>query len=114
MSPDAFGIAIRDVPGAHVISLTGEFDLAVAHQFVERAEGLTGATVVVDLSALVFMDSSGIAALVRARNHQAELGNPLVLVGPVGIVERALDVVGLSDWITEWSPEWSEGTDQPT
>lgn len=30
----------------------------------------------------------------------------------MGIVERALDVVGLSDWITEWSPEWTEGTDQ--
>jgi anti-sigma B factor antagonist len=111
MSPDAFGIAIREVPGAHIISLTGEFDLAVAHQLTDRAGDLTGATVVIDLTGLTFMDSSGIAALVRARNQQAEHGNRLVLTGPVGIVERALDVVGLSDWVTQWSPEWNEGGD---
>jgi anti-anti-sigma regulatory factor len=55
------------------------------------------------------MDSTGIGALVVARNRIVADGqNQLVLSRPGGIVRRALEIVGLSAWIVEWSPDWDE------
>jgi anti-anti-sigma factor len=70
---------------------------------------LAGSTLVVDLSDLTFMDSSGIGALVRARNRiRADGLGDLVLTRPGAIVRRALEIVGLDTWIVEWSPDWDE------
>ncbi len=80
---------------------------------MDTAEGLSGwlaersgSNVVVDLSGLSFMDSSGISALVTARNHLAQAGNELLLTRPAPIVKRALEVVGLASWVHEWDPKW--------
>lgn len=53
--------------------------------------------VVVDLSGLTFLDSSGIHALVMA--HQAALreGGKLYAVGAVGVVADLLDLTGVAD-----------------
>ena len=32
----------------------------------------------------------------------------LVLTRPTAIVRMALEVVGLSGWIVDWSPQWDE------
>ena len=68
-----------------------------------------GSTVIVDLSDLTFIDSSGISALVVARNRiLADGRGQLVLTRPGGIVRTALEIVRLSTWIVEWSPDWDE------
>lgn len=70
---------------------------------------VAGSTVVVDLADLTFMDSTGISALVVARNRILTVGQgQLVVTRPTKIVRRAMDIVGLSDWIVEWSPDWDE------
>ena len=51
--------------------------------------------VVVDLAGLEFMDSSGLAALVRARNLARHAGNDLLLAAPQQQVLRLLTVTRL-------------------
>ena len=108
MSPE-FSITARDLPGLHIVALHGELDMASADGLADALVEVAGSTVVVDLSRLAFMDSSGISALVVARNRiLADGQGQLVVTRPGGIVRRALEILGLSAWIVEWSPDWDE------
>ena len=70
---------------------------------------VAGSTVVVDLSDLTFMDSTGIGAVVVARNRVLSKGRgQLVVTRPTAIVRRALEIVGFDAWIVDWSPDWAE------
>jgi anti-sigma B factor antagonist len=104
-----FSITVRNLPDIHVVSLHGELDLASADGLSNSLVELAGSTLVVDLSDLTFMDSSGIGALVRARSRikTKELGD-LVLTRPSAIVRRTLEIVGLDGWIVDWSREWND------
>jgi anti-anti-sigma factor len=83
--------------------------MASAPRLADALVEIAGSTVVVDLSRLTFMDSTGISALVVARNRiLADDQGELVVTRPTGIVRTALEVVGLSGWIVEWSPDWNE------
>lgn len=56
---------------------------------------------------LTFLDSTGISALVMARKRiLADGRGQLVLTRPQGFVAKALEIVGLSAWIVDWSPDW--------
>lgn len=105
-----FSIAVRDLPDLdiHVVGLSGELDIVSADFLTSVLAEVAGSTVVVDLSDLTFIDCRGIAALVTARDRivASKLGD-LVLTGPSGIVRKALGIVGLSEWIVEWSPDWN-------
>ena len=102
-----FSVTVRNLPDVHVVELHGELDIASAEGLSNSLVELAGSTLVVDLSDLTFMDSSGIGALVRARNRIKDEGlGDLVLTRPGVIVRRALEIVGLDAWIVEWSPNW--------
>jgi anti-sigma B factor antagonist len=108
MLPD-FGITVRNLPDIHVVTLHGELDVSSAEGLANSLVELAGSTVVVDLSGLAFMDSSGIGALVKARNRIRAKGlGEMVLTRPTAIVQKALEIVGLSEWIVQWSPSWNE------
>jgi anti-sigma B factor antagonist len=106
--PSKFDIVIRELPDVYVVALIGELDLATSEDLSGQLMTIAGSTVVIDLSQLTFMDSTGIGALVMARNRIMQEGHRLVLTRPQGIVGRALEIVGLDDWVEEWSPDWSE------
>lgn len=105
----AFSITVRDLPDldVHVVELSGELDIVSADFLTDVLADVAGSTVVVDLSDLTFIDCRGISALVRARGRivASKLGE-VVLTKPSGIVRKALGIVGLSEWIVEWSPDW--------
>jgi anti-sigma B factor antagonist len=104
-----FSISVRNLPNLHFVTLHGELDVASADGLANSLVELAGSTVVVDLSDLTFMDSSGIGALVRARNRIRAGGlGELVLTRPGAIVRKALEIVGLDAWIIDWSPDWDE------
>jgi anti-sigma B factor antagonist len=104
-----FSITVRHLPDLHVVLLHGELDVASADGLANSLFELAGSTLVVDLSDLTFMDSSGIGALVRARNRiRADGLGDLELTRPGAIVRKALEIVGLNTWIIDWSPEWDE------
>jgi anti-anti-sigma factor len=102
-----FSMIARDLPDIHVVALHGELDIVSADGLADALVKLAGSTLVVDLSGLSFMDSSGIAALVVARNRiLANEQGQLVLTQPGAIVRKALEIVGLGAWIVEWSSDW--------
>ncbi len=57
----------------------------------------SGRTVIVDLEGLEFIDSSGLAALVRARQHARRAGFDLLLAAPQQQVLRMLAITRLID-----------------
>lgn len=92
----------------HLVALRGELDMATAEGLADWLTCIVGSTVVVDLTELTFMDSSGISALVMARNRMADEGNGLILTRPQPIVRRALEVTGLTSWLVDWDPRWGD------
>ena len=72
--------------------------------------GPPGALVVVDLSQLTFMDSSGLGAIHAARRGAIKDGGTLVVSRPSPIVHKVLEITGLDIWVVEWDPEWSSDT----
>lgn len=84
--------------GCTVVAVAGEIDLATAASFQEalgEAIAAEPAGIVVDLSAVTFMDSTGMGALVRARRRADEHGRSVALVGATAGVRRILDLTGL-------------------
>lgn len=89
---DVFTVAevVRD--GCRVLVLTGELDMTD----VSRLDGaldarIDGLPVIVDLTSLAFVDSTGLHALLRVR----DAGRPAALVAaPASSVGRVLDLVG--------------------
>jgi anti-anti-sigma factor len=70
-------------PGRVTITVRGELDLAHAgelkHLLVEELR--TGMTLLLDLSGVGFIDSTGLAAIVTTLNHANENGGELLLTG---------------------------------
>lgn len=80
--------------------LAGEFDLAAiepVHDALERALADRPATLEIDLSALTFMDSSGLRALLEARDRAAAEDVALRLRRGPQEVQRVFALTGLED-----------------
>jgi anti-anti-sigma factor len=97
MEPDSIQVC-RD-GDAWIVELVGEHDLTTAPALVDalhRVDGGGPARVVLDLTAACFIDSSVVAALVRAGEHLDESGGRIAVVAPAaGHPRRVLDLVGL-------------------
>ena len=85
--------------GVVVVVLRGELDVAEAANVAASLAvvAASGRTVIVDLEGLEFIDSSGLAALVRARQHARRAGCDLLLAAPQQQVLRMLAVTRLID-----------------
>jgi anti-sigma B factor antagonist len=96
------GLILRVEENGHgsVLHIKGEIDLATAPQLRARLQTL-GGTVVVDLSDVAFLDSTGIGVLVAARKRLSAAGGGLTLRYPSDVVARTLEIVGLHDWIEQ-------------
>jgi anti-sigma B factor antagonist len=92
-------LTTSECDGTVVVALHGELDLAdaaeVAAALVNAAVGEPG--IIVDLAALDFIDSSGIAALAYARRHARQAGGDLRLAAPRQQVLRVLTATRLID-----------------
>jgi anti-sigma B factor antagonist len=101
-----FSFSVVDVDDVHIVSLRGELDMATVVGLEDWLVEVSGSTVVIDLDQLTFMDSSGIAALIGARNRIIEKGDRLVLTRPHENVRRVLEITGLTEWLSDWDPNW--------
>ena len=91
------------IEGEAVLRLRGELDMDSASMFAEAARLVLVheiPTLVLDLSDLDFIDSSGLREFVVAFKRQREIGGDLVLRAPTTQVRRVLDIVGLSEMVT--------------
>jgi anti-anti-sigma factor len=84
--------------GVHVVALSGELDLRAAGELeVALAEHGDDARICLDLVDLQFIDSTGLAAVIRAHQALAAGGGALVVVcGGAGSVHRTLETTGLT------------------
>lgn len=105
-----FIITVRNLPDldVHVVELSGELDIVSADFLTDMLVDVAGSIVVVDLSGLTFIDCSGVAALVAARDRIAAKGlGSIVLTEPQRMVRKPLEILGHGDWIVERSPDWA-------
>jgi anti-sigma B factor antagonist len=96
---DALGrlsIAVRqDGEARVVVEVAGEVDMATAPQLGEVLGAQRGVDLVVDLSGVPFLDSSGLSVLVRTRADLSGTGRTLRVTGEQDNVRKILEVTGL-------------------
>src|SRR4051812_20632731 len=85
--------------GSAVVRLIGELDLATSSEFDDtmRSLQLDGRPhVILDLSGLAFMDSTGLRAIVNAQRRTRVGGRTLVLRSGARQVQRVIDLAGVA------------------
>jgi anti-sigma B factor antagonist len=88
--------AVRDASGAPVVELIGEIDISNVHRLgasLDRFIDGDAQPLIVDLTKLEFMDSSGIAMLLRA----AARAGTIEVRNPSEVVRRIIECTGLAD-----------------
>ena len=85
-------------PGCRDVHVEGELDLAVAGQLDEVLSAAADECecVLVGLDRCDFIDSSGIAVILRAHNRMEEDGGRLAIYAPSDQVLRVLSMTGLT------------------
>lgn len=84
-----------------MLKLRGELDIATSVVLEEELGKLTGTEdIIVDLSELGFIDSSGIGLLVRANERAVAQKRRFALVNGQGQVRRLLELTGISERLT--------------
>jgi anti-anti-sigma factor len=94
-----FEVAVNVQAGRVIVDVSGDVDMLTAQRL---REGLTEAVraagadpVIVDLSRVPFLDSSGIQALLDGYHTAMVAGGTLTVRGTHGTVTRVLQIVGL-------------------
>ena len=84
-------VARRQQPDAMVLELSGEFDLAAEPIFQRELEpALTASKLVLDLSRVTFMDSTGLRLVLEADARVRDNGGRCVVVQGSGSVHRLI------------------------
>ncbi len=99
-TPQGFAVEIGE-PSDGTLSITvkGELDMSAApglSEAISEAAG-EGATVVLDLQAVTFLDSSAIGALVAAGRELSGRDGRLQVGPRSAIVSKVLEITGLAD-----------------
>jgi anti-sigma B factor antagonist len=92
-------LSTRECDGQVIVALRGVLDVPDA---ASVAVALTAAAarqrdIIIDLAGLEFIDSSGVAALVRGRRQARHAGRELLLAAPQQQVLRVLTLTRLTD-----------------
>jgi len=95
------GIDVVPIDGGVILAVAGEIDLLTADQLSEalEAEVVRRELVVVDLTAVEFLSSSGLAALALAHRAAVEAGRELRLVAGNRVTLRPIQITGMADEI---------------
>jgi anti-sigma B factor antagonist len=93
-------MALEVTPG---LAVRGEVDMESAPELeaaLEEAIRASDGALLVDLSGVEFLDSSGLQVLLRVRARLGTEDRALALVCPFGPVRRVFELAGLSDVFT--------------
>ena len=92
-------VELTTTDGTCRVVLSGEIDVANAHQISDLAcaviKECDGDALVIDLSAVTFIDSSGLGALVRIRNAAVACGLHTTATGANAQVTQVLSLTAL-------------------
>ncbi|MBV8990428.1 MAG: STAS domain-containing protein [Solirubrobacterales bacterium] len=96
-----FRVEVRSDERATVLAVSGELDLASSPSLESELELVFAADnsdlVILDLSELEFMDSTGLSVLVRAHQRAQESGHGFAVIKGGPQVQRLLSLTGVSD-----------------
>lgn len=95
-----FQLSIEQGDAVVRLRLGGEFDLAAAEKFqeeLERAESAKPRLIVLDLSDLTFIDSTGLQMILQADAHSRENSFGLEIVRGSEKVQRVFEVTGMHE-----------------
>lgn len=93
-------IADEPKPGVHAVQAVGEIDLQTVELFEDCVHEILAKNprkLLIDLSKVDFMSSSGIGVIMAANAALGDREGALVLVGVRGMVEESLRLIGLLD-----------------
>jgi anti-sigma B factor antagonist len=93
-------VSTEDRDGLVHVALVGELDLSTVAKVQEelrRVEVNSPATLVVDLSKLTFLDSTGLRCIVTADERAREEGRRIVIVRGPDAVQRVFAITRLDD-----------------
>lgn len=93
------GLVRMDVGGEVDAESSGRLGAAIEAALASRPERIE-----VSLTAVTFLDSSGIRTLMVGRSRAADQGSALVITGVQGSPRRVLEISGILDTLTS-SPE---------
>ena len=99
-TPETFEVVEVTFGAAPGLAVRGEVDLAAVpalEQALEAAIKATTGALVVDLSEVAFLDSSGLLVLLHGRALLARENRALAIVCPAGPVRDLFDVAGVAE-----------------
>jgi anti-anti-sigma factor len=96
---DELDLQVERTPQGAIVHARGEVDRSTAQELRQCLTELAG-NVIVDLSGVTFLDSSGMSVFVVERKRLTRAGGDLRLRAPHDTVRRALEVTGLSALFT--------------
>jgi anti-sigma B factor antagonist len=98
--PDAFELRSDRWGTTHTLTVAGDLDLAVADRLdraIDDALAARPETVVVDLAAATFIDSTGVRSLVRGHHLAGDRAVHLVVLPAAERVHRVFELCGLAE-----------------
>jgi anti-sigma B factor antagonist len=93
----------RDADGRDVVVVRGEIDVATSNALRDELYAVIDGgsrSLVVDLSGLGFIDSSGLGVLVGSLKHMRERDGRLVISGLAQPALRVFEITGLTELFT--------------
>ena len=97
MDSEGFSFAVDDAGPDVVVRVEGELDMATAPQLDQCLAYLGAKSLTLDLTALTFMDSGGIAIIVKAAKRAAEHDTSFAVRGVQPIQRRLFEITGLAE-----------------
>jgi anti-sigma B factor antagonist len=93
-----FGVEHRVEQGDVILDVRGDIDVATSAQLWRELEPQLETTrhVVVDLSKVSFIDSTGVGTIIRAVNALRDRGQRLTLRAPTPMTKTVFETVGLT------------------
>lgn len=90
-----FDVTAELVPGARIVRVRGELDLATTPKFESAVGDATPDRLVFDLRECTFIDSSAIRALSRATRASLRAGGTAAIVATQPATLRVLEIAGV-------------------
>jgi anti-sigma B factor antagonist len=78
--------------------VAGEIDASTASTLADALAAADPSELDLDLGAVDFIDSGGLAVLITAHQHRMARGNKLCIVNPSPAVTRLIELSGLCDY----------------
>ncbi|HVL32635.1 MAG TPA: STAS domain-containing protein [Actinomycetota bacterium] len=102
MNALGFSVNVRKNGATSEVSVTGDLDLVTAPELSaalnEAVQHCSAESLILDLSGITFMDSSGLRVLLRTADACKSTGVFLYLTGVTPQIQKLLTLAGVAEW----------------